>query len=104
MPLPIVQAGALVTCTHAGPATPTVPSTRVFAGGAPVVTLLSPYAIVGCLLTPTGVFCASGMFTAGATRVFAEGVPLAVNPGMSTCIATANPLLVLASQLRALAS
>jgi hypothetical protein len=105
MPFPIVEGLALVTCSHAGKGTPANVSTRVFIEGSPVVTLATIYAIAGCsLAASTGPFDLTGSFTAGAERVFSEGVPLAVAPGESACLATANPLLVAEPQTRAVAS
>ncbi|TDB87411.1 hypothetical protein E1264_14700 [Actinomadura sp. KC216] len=104
MPGPIVHLGAVVTCSHGGPATPLAPSPRVLAGGQPVVTVGTPYAVTGCSLTPSGVFCASGHWVTGAARVLVMGVPVAVQAGSSVCVATGSPFLPMTVQPRAVAT
>lgn len=105
MPGPILHLGATVTCSHAGPATPTAPVPRVLVGGQPVVTLATPYAIVGCALTgTTSPPCVSGQWLVGATRVLANGVPVAIQTGSSTCVPTGQPMLPLAVQPRVVAT
>jgi hypothetical protein len=103
VPVPALHLGAVVTCTHAGPATPTAPFPRVLLTGQPVVTLTSPYVITGCALTGTGAPpCATGQWLTGAVRVLAGGAPVATMAGASTCIPTGTPLLPLTAQTRVL--
>ena len=105
MPGPIVHLGATVTCTHAGPATPTSPFPRVTVSGQPVVTLSTPYVVSGCALTGTGTPpCVTGQWVVGAVRVLAGGVPVAVQSGASIALPTGSPLLPLAVQPRAVAT
>jgi len=105
MPGPVLHLGATVTCTHAGPAQPLAPMPRVLVSGQPVVTLASPYAVTGCALTGTpNPPCVTGQWVAGAVRVLAGGVPLAVQSGQSTCIPTGTPMLPLAAQPRVVAT
>lgn len=105
MPGPILHLGATVMCTHAGPATPSAPFPRVLVGGQPVVTLSTPYVITGCALTGTpNPPCATGQWTAGAVRVLAGGVPVAVQSGSSTCVPTGTPMLPTVVQPRVIAS
>lgn len=105
MPSPIVELGALVTCAHAGTAIPAPVSTRVLVDKKPAVMLTSTYVIAGCALTASsGPFCATGQFVVGATRVLTQGIPVAIATGLSTAIATANPMLVMLTQLRVLAT
>ena len=105
MPGPIVHLGATVTCTHAGPATPTSPFPRVTVSGQPVVTLSTPYVVSGCALTGTGTPpCVTGQWVVGAVRVLAGGVPVAVQSGASITLPTGSPLLPLAVQPRAVAT
>jgi hypothetical protein len=105
MPFPVVEGLALVTCSHAGKGTPANVSERVFIEGSPVVTLATMYGIAGCALsTTTSPFDVTGSFIAGSERVLTEGVPLAVAPGESACLATGNPLLVAEPQTRVFAS
>ena len=105
MPAPILHLGATVLCTHAGQATPTAPLPRVTLSGQPVVTLASPYAIVGCALTGTPTPpCVTGQFVTGATRVTAGGAFVATLMGSSVCVPTGTPMLPLVAQTRVLAT
>ena len=105
MPAPILHLGAVVTCTHAGPATPLTPFPRVLLSGQPLVTIASPYAVTGCALTGTpNPPCVTGQWLTGAVRVLAGGVPVATMVGSSTCIPTGTPMLPLTAQPRVLAT
>ena len=105
MPAPVLHLGAVVTCTHAGPATPLTPFPRVLLSGQPLVTIASPYAITGCALTGTpNPPCVTGQWLTGAVRVLAGGVPVATMAGTSTCIPTGTPMLPLTAQPRVLAT
>ncbi len=102
---PALHLGAVVTCSHAGPATPLAPFPRVLLSGQPVVTLSSPYAITGCALTGSGAPpCVTGQWISGAVRVLAGGVPVATMAGTSTCIAPGTPMLPVSAQVRVLAT
>lgn len=101
MPGPLVHLGATVLCTHAGQATPLVVNPRVQVSGLPVVTLASPYVVAGCALTAVPLPpCVSGQWVAGATRVFAAGVPVVLALSQSVCAPTGTPMLVVSTQLR----
>jgi hypothetical protein len=101
MPGPALHLGAVVMCSHGGPAQPTAPLPRVLLSGQPVVTLASPYAVVGCGLTAVpSPPCVTGQWLAGAVRVLAGGAPVAVVTGVSTCVPTGTPLLPLTVQPR----
>ena len=109
MPRFVATIANQVMCSHGGQAKPVPLPVRVFIMGVPVLTLSSPYAIAGCGLTPTGFFCATGMFTSGTTRVLASigagMVPLLVIPNIGTCVPTGQPLIpVPAGQQRVIAS
>ncbi len=104
MPGPIVHFGAVVQCSHAGIATALAPNPRVTVSGQPVVTVGTPYAIAGCSLTPSGVFCATGQWVVGATRVLVMGMPVAVQAGVSVCASTGMPFLPVTVQPRAVAT
>ena len=104
MPAPILHLGAVVTCTHAGPATPLAPFPRVLLSGQPAVTLASPYAVTGCALTGSAPPCVTGQWLSGAVRVLAGGVPVATMMGASTCVPTGTPLLPISAQPRVLAT
>ncbi len=103
MPVPALHLGAVVTCSHAGPAQPLSPFPRVPLSGQPLVTIASPYAITGCALTGTPTPpCVMGQWLGGAVRVLAGGVPVATMAGASTCIPTGTPMLPLNAQPRVL--
>jgi hypothetical protein len=104
MPAPALHLGAVVLCTHAGPATPLAPFPRVLVSGQPVVTLASPYAITGCALTGSAPPCVTGQWISGATRVLAGGTPLVTIAGSSTAVAPGTPLLPVSFQVRVLAT
>jgi hypothetical protein len=101
MPAPALHLGAVVTCTHAGPAQPLTPFPRVLLSGQPLVTIASPYAVTGCALTGTPTPpCVTGQWLSGAVRVLAGGVPVASMAGASTCVPTGTPMLPLSAQPR----
>jgi hypothetical protein len=101
MPGPALHLGAVVTCTHAGPAQPMSPFPRVLLSGQPVVTIASPYAVTGCALTGTSAPpCVTGQWLVGALRVVAGAVPLALMTGSSTCVPTGTPMLPMTAQPR----
>lgn len=103
MPGPALHLGAVVLCSHAGPATPVAPFPRVLLSGQPAVTLASPYVITGCALTGTpNPPCVTGQWIVGAVRVLAGGVPLATLTGSSVCVPTGTPMLPVSAQPRVL--
>jgi hypothetical protein len=103
MPGPALHVGAVITCTHAGPAQPLAHFPRVLLSGQPAVTIASPYAVTGCALTGTPTPpCVTGQWLVGAVRVLAGGVPVALLTGTSTCIPTGTPMLPISAQPRVL--
>jgi hypothetical protein len=105
MPGPIVHVGAVVTCMHAGQAQPTAPFPRVTVSGQPVVTLATPYVVAGCALASTSTPpCVSAQWIVGATRVLAGGVPVIVQTSQALCTPTGQPLVVITTQPRVMAT
>ncbi len=101
MPAPALHLGAVVTCSHAGPAQPLALFPRVVLSGQPVVTIASPYAVTGCALTGTPTPpCVTGQWLVGAVRVLAGGAPVALMTGTSTCVPTGTPMLPMSAQPR----
>jgi hypothetical protein len=97
--------GAVVQCTHAGVATPTVTSPRVLVSGMPVATLASPYVIAGCALTGTGAPpCVTGQWVVGATRVLVNGQPVLIQTGQGIGLPPGTPLLAVSAQTRVVAT
>lgn len=104
MPGPLVHFGAMVTCSHAGTATPTVPNPRVVVSGQPTVVQTTPYAIAGCSLSSSGSPCVTGTWTTASLRVTSNGQPLVIATGVSTCVSNATPMLVASTQTRVIAT
>ncbi len=103
MPAPALHVGAVVTCSHAGPAQPLAPFPRVLVSGQPLVTIASPYVVTGCALSGTSTPpCLTGQWLTGAVRVLAGGAPAASLAGSSTCIPTGTPMLPISAQPRVL--
>ena len=103
MPGALLHFGAMVTCTHAGVATPTAPNPRVLVSGQPTVTLPPPYAIAGCSLTPSGSPCLTGTWTLGSTRVTSNGQPLLLMDSQALCAPTGTPVIISVTQTRVIA-
>jgi hypothetical protein len=105
MPGPIVHVGAVVTCMHAGQAQPTAPFPRVTVSGQPIVTLATPYDVAGCALASVpSPPCVSAQWIVGATRVLAGGMPVITQTSQAVCVPTGQPLLVVTTQLRVMAT
>ena len=102
---PALHLGAVVTCSHAGPAQPLAPFPRVLLSGQPIVTIASPYAVTGCALSGTTTPpCVTGQWLVGAVRVLAGGAPVALMTGTSTCVPTGTPMLPMSAQPRVIAT
>jgi hypothetical protein len=103
MPGFLVHFGATVLCSHGGQALPTAVQPRVLVSGQPVVTLTAPYTVAGCALPPPPAAngpCVTAQFVDGATRVFAEGVPVLLLDSQAICVPTATPLIIAVTQVR----
>lgn len=103
MPGFLLHAGATVTCSHAGPAQPTVPNPRVMVMGMPSVTMAAPFVVTGCglpAITAGAPPCASATWISAALRVTSNGQPLLLLDSQASCIPTGTPLLILATQTR----
>jgi hypothetical protein len=104
MPGFLLHFGATVLCSHGGQALPTAVQPRVMVSGQPVVTLAAPYTVAGCALPPPPAAngpCVTAQFVDGATRVFAEGVPVLLLDSQAVCVPTGTPLIIAATQVRA---
>jgi hypothetical protein len=101
----MVHVGAVVTCMHGGQAQPTAPFPRVLVSGQPVVTLATPYVVAGCALSSIpSPPCVNGQWLIGATRVLAGGVPVIVQTSQAICVPSGQPLLVVTTQPRVIAT
>jgi hypothetical protein len=100
----VLHLGATVTCGHGGQAMPSQPMPRVLVSGAPVAVIGSPYAVAGCPFASAPGPCVTGAWIVGATRVFAMGMPVAINAGAGVCAPNGAPLLAAASQPRVIAT
>jgi len=106
MPGLVAHQGATVMCMHGGQAQPTAPDPRVLVSGMPVATIAVPYAVAGCAFVPPGGNgpCVTGQWTSGTVRVLADGQPLVIFGGTSTCVPTGTPLLPVTAQARVTAT
>lgn len=104
MPGPILHAGAVVTCSHGGQATPSAPVPRVLLSGMPVATLPAPYLVAGCpFVPPANGPCVTGQWLVGSTRVLVNGQPVVLQAGVSVCAPSGTPLLPISAQTRVIA-
>ena len=105
MATPLLHLGATVLCMHAGQARPAMPFSRVTVSGQPVVQTTIPHTIVGCsLVSSSGIFCETGHWFLGASRVMAGGLPIAIVGGTAVCAATGTGLVAVSSQTRVIAT
>lgn len=103
MPGFLLHAGATVTCFHAGQAQPLVQNPRVTVMGMPSVTMAATYSVAACGLpaaVPGALPCATANWVTAATRITSNGQPLLLLDSQATCIPTATPLLIVATQTR----
>ncbi|TDV48766.1 hypothetical protein [Actinophytocola oryzae] len=101
MPGFLVQAGAVVTCSHGGQAQPTTVQPRVRLSGAPLLPATTVHTVAGCSFTPPqgNGPCVSAQWV-GAVRVRASGVPVLLADSRSVCTPTGTPLVVTVTQQR----
>jgi uncharacterized Zn-binding protein involved in type VI secretion len=106
MPGPILHEGAIVTCTHGGMATLTVPNPNVLLAGMPAASIAGPWAVAGCAFVPPAGNgpCVTGMFVVGAVQVLINGAPAAIMPAPSVCVPTGTPLLPITAQMQVIAT
>jgi len=103
MPGLLLTVNAVVTCTHAGKATPLPPTSRLSVMGMAVVTLAHSYTIAGCgfpAASSGSPPCVSGKLTVGAARVTSMGLPVGIVPATSTCVPNPTPLILTPGQQR----
>jgi hypothetical protein len=106
MPGFILHVGATVMCAHGGSAQPTAPNPRVLVSGQPVVTMAAPYVVAGCPFNVSGgpSPCVTAQWVTAATRVLANGQPLVLVDSQAICTPNGTPLIVAATQTRAVAT
>jgi uncharacterized Zn-binding protein involved in type VI secretion len=106
MPGFILHVGATVMCSHAGSVQPTAPNPRVLVSGQPVVTMAAPYVVAGCPFNVSGgpSPCITAQWVTAATRVLANGQPLVLVDSQAVCTPNGTPLIVTATQTRAVAT
>jgi hypothetical protein len=102
----ILHEGALVLCQHPpGTAQPDQTDTRVTVSGRPVITVTHSYTVTGCALEGTNSPpCKTAVWTQGAERVRASGVPVAIHTGQSLCAPSGGRLDPTLFQTRVTAS
>ena len=105
MPGFLLHLGAVVQCSHAGQAMPTVTNPRVTVSGQPIVMQPSPYTVAGCTMPPPMAGngpCVTAQWITGATRVLSNGQPVLLQDSQAICTPTGTPLLILTTQTRVL--
>ncbi|HEY6796390.1 MAG TPA: hypothetical protein VI248_17065 [Kineosporiaceae bacterium] len=112
MPGFVVTVASLVNCLHQGQVRFTPRSTRVLAGGSPVVTVADVNVVALCSLagaTPPSACTRVDFTLAGSSRVFVDGQPVVLEPlgtGAGVCLAAApqGTPVIAAVQQRAVGS
>jgi len=102
MPGFLLHEGAVVTCSHAGQAQPTVPVPNVLVSGQPIVTIASPYVVAGCTFPPPPAAngpCVTATFVTASLNVTSFGQPVLLLDSMSVCAPSGTPLLIVETQL-----
>jgi hypothetical protein len=90
---------------HGGMATPTAPMPRVLVSGMPVTVTPMPYLVAGCALASgSSPPCVTGLWSVGALRVKALGMPLVIGGGTASCVPTGTGLTAVSQQLRVIAA
>jgi hypothetical protein len=98
----VLTQGAVVLCSHAGQAQPTLTLARVQLSGQPAVGAATPYLVRGCTQTPP---CVTAVWTSSAQRVRSVGVPLIVADSTGVCVPNGTDIVVASSgQSRVMAS
>ena len=101
MPGFMLHVGATVLCSHGGQAQPVAPNPRVMVSGQPIVTQPYPFVVAGCpFVPPANGPCVTAQWVVGATRVFADGMPVLLQTSQAICVPTGTPLIILLTQLR----
>ena len=104
MPGFLVNLSTTVTCTHQGPAKPTVTAPNILVMGAPVALQTSPYVVTLCTLPPppgaNGPCATAPTWFNAAKRVFANGVPVLLQDSQALCVPSGTPLIISANQTR----
>ena len=90
----VLTQGAVILCTHAGQAQPTIPLARVRLSGQPAVGAATPYLITGCTQTPP---CVRAFWTSSAQRVRSVDVPLVLADSTGLCVPNGTDIVVAAS-------
>jgi hypothetical protein len=100
---PLIHVGATVLCSHQGQAQPTAPYPRVTVSGQPIVLQSTSYTVAACTLPPPpngNGPCVTAQWVTGATRVFANGVPVLLLSSQAVCAPTGTPLMPKVTQTR----
>jgi hypothetical protein len=91
----VVTVASLVNCLHQGQVKVTPHSTRVLAGGSPIVTVADVNVVALCSLssvTPPSPCVRVDFTLAGSSRVFVDGQPVVLEPlgtGAGVCLGAA---------------
>jgi hypothetical protein len=103
MPGFLLHQNAVVTCSHAGKATPTAFVPNVLVMGQPIIVRTAPWMVAGCAFPPPPAAngpCVTALFTSSAVRVFSYGMPVLLQDSLAICAPTGTPLIISATQTR----
>jgi hypothetical protein len=103
MPGFLLHVGAVVQCSHGGPAQPTLRNPKVRVMGQNVITRVSVYTVSGCPLPPPPAAngpCVTATWTTSAVKVLANHLPVLLNDSQATCTPTGTPLVIAATQVK----
>ena len=90
----VLTQGAVILCTHAGQAQPTIPLARVRLSGQSAVGAATPCLVTGCTQTPP---CVTAFWTSSAQRVRSVDVPLVLADSTGLCVPNGTDIVVAAS-------
>jgi hypothetical protein len=102
MPGFLLHQGATVMCMHAGQAQPSAPFPRVMLSKQPVVMQSAPFTVAACPFNISGVPspCVTAQWVMGATRVFANKLPVLLQDSQAVCAPNGTGVNVVMTQLR----
>jgi hypothetical protein len=104
MPGFLLHAGAVVQCTHAGPAQPTAPNPRVLVSGQAIVMQPAPYVVTGCPFNVSGgpSPCVTAQWITASARITANGQAVLLLDSQAICAPNGTPLVILNTQTKVL--
>ncbi len=111
MPGPVLHPGTVATCPHGATLSIIAANSRVLVGGMPAAVVTDQGPVAGCPFTvppskPQP--CVTTRWISAATRVFAGGAPVLINPCVALCLSAeqipGGPPIITNSQTRVIAT